>query len=80
MEFTRREFLKVSNASLLTFLSSSYLFAHNQVRSNPQSDFEFGDLIYSNSFTTDSDIDKFRLEGDAIISFPGNCMRMENRL
>ena len=41
--------------------------------------FEFGELIYDNPLSSTSDIEGFRMEGDAAITFPNGRMRMENR-
>jgi hypothetical protein len=38
------------------------------------------DLLYHNPFAQPADVDGFRLEGDAEISFPNGRLRMENRL
>jgi hypothetical protein len=42
--------------------------------------YEQGDLLYENPLQTQSDVERFRLEGKAQISFPQNWMRMENLL
>jgi len=41
-------------------------------------EFTLGELIYENSLTSADDLQDFRLEGDAAITFPRGCMRMEN--
>ena len=41
--------------------------------------FEFGELLYDNPLSSASDIEGFRLEGDAEVTFPNGRMRMENR-
>lgn len=43
-------------------------------------DKKFTKLIYSNPLSSNSDVKNFVLEGNAIISFPNNRMRMENVL
>lgn len=42
--------------------------------------FQVGDVIYSNPLASEKDIDGFRMEGQACITFPGRKMRMENAL
>lgn len=42
--------------------------------------YELGDLIYRNPLSSEADVQDFRLEGEAIISFPNGRMRMENAL
>jgi hypothetical protein len=37
-------------------------------------------LIYENSLNSIEDIEKFVLEGEAILTFPNDCLRMENKL
>ena len=41
--------------------------------------FEFGELIYDNPLSSALDIEGFRMEGDAEVTFPNDRMRMENR-
>ena len=41
--------------------------------------YELGETVYENSLTDPTDIDGFRMEGDAAVTFPQGRMRMENR-
>ena len=41
--------------------------------------YRFGDVIYENPLASAADVEGFRLEGDAAITFPQGRMRMENR-
>ena len=41
-------------------------------------DFQIGDLVYDNPLASAQDVSDFRLEGDALISFPEGRLRMEN--
>lgn len=47
---------------------------------NLSSEYRLGEQIYSNPLATDADVEDFRLEGDAEISFPNRRMRMSNVL
>ena len=40
-------------------------------------DYKTGDVIYANPLATKEDVADFRLEGDACITFPRECMRLE---
>jgi hypothetical protein len=42
------------------------------------SEFKMGDVIYENALASPSDVEGFRLEGEAKVSFPNGRMRMEN--
>ena len=91
MEWTRRAFIKCSKMALFSVsLGSAPLFLRQAVHAakNPirqrirrgvMDNFEFGELIYDNPLSSTSDIEGFRLEGDAAITFPNGRMRMENR-
>ncbi|MBT3603391.1 MAG: YesU family protein [Candidatus Latescibacteria bacterium] len=41
-------------------------------------DFEFGEVLYDNPLASEADVDGFRMEGDAAVTFPQGRMRMEN--
>jgi len=41
--------------------------------------FSIGNLIYENPLSSGTDVEGFRMEGDAAVSFPQERMRMENR-
>ncbi len=91
MEWTRRAFIKCSNMALFSvsfgsaplFLRQTVHAAKNpirqRVRSGVMDNFEFGELLYDNPLSSSSDIEGFRMEGDAAITFPNGRMRMENR-
>ncbi len=91
MEWTRRAFIKCSKMALFSvsfvsaplFLKQAVHAAKNpirqRVRSGVMDNFEFGELLYDNPLASASDIEGFRLEGDAAITFPNGRMRMENR-
>ena len=40
--------------------------------------FEFGQLLYDNPLASEANIDGFRMEGDAAVTFPRGRMQMEN--
>lgn len=42
--------------------------------------YTLGEIIYQNNLACENDIKNFNLEGEAIISFPNGCMRMENKI
>ena len=42
-------------------------------------DYRLGELIYANPLATETDVEGFRLEGEATISFPEGRMRMASR-
>jgi len=42
--------------------------------------FEYGHVIYENALASEADVEGFRLEGQAMISFPNGRLRMENAL
>jgi hypothetical protein len=42
------------------------------------SDYVLGDVIYENALATPADVEGFRIEGEAKMSFPNGRMRMEN--
>jgi hypothetical protein len=42
--------------------------------------FELEDLIYHNPLTSEQDVQSFIMEGEAVVSFPLQRMRMENKL
>ena len=91
MEWTRRSFIKCSKLALFSVsFGSAPLFLRQAVQAveNPirqrirrgvMDNFEFGELLYDNPLSSASDIEGFRLEGDAVITFPNGRMRMENR-
>ena len=43
-------------------------------------EYELGDAIYENPLASDADVDGFRLEGEAKVSFPDGRLRLENAL
>lgn len=47
---------------------------------NWQEVYRLGELLYENPLATEKDVHGFRMEGEAVVSFPLNRMRMENRL
>jgi len=40
--------------------------------------FELGEVLYANPLSSPADIAEFRVEGDAALTFPRGCLRMEN--
>ena len=91
MKWTRRAFIKCSKMALFSvsfgsaplFLRQAVQAAKNpirqRVRRGVMDNFEFGELIYDNPLSSASDIEWFRLEGDAAITFPNGRMRSRGR-
>jgi hypothetical protein len=43
-------------------------------------EFRLGEVVYQNPFASEGDVAGFRLEGEAVVSFPEGRLRMENAL
>lgn len=42
--------------------------------------YELKELLYENALSNERDVKDFRMEGEVTLSFPRDCMRMENKL
>ncbi|UCH65614.1 MAG: DUF1961 family protein, partial [Ignavibacterium sp.] len=60
--------------------SSMFIIATVGMQMSNDSTDETRRLIYENPLKSIEDLEKFVLEGEAILSFPNDCLRMENKL